>query len=140
MCTVSQVTASQTKQATFHSGILLQTSASINKACCQVSDKKTQADDFIIKNRHALMGWTARCLSACESEGAGKCARCYYPSLCSVTFHQENVPPLPLFLFSPHLCVLSPPTALLLLFLSCQHASGFHQARCTGEPEHRVYQ
>lgn len=40
MCTVSQVTASQTKQATFHSGTLLQTSASINKACCQISDKK----------------------------------------------------------------------------------------------------
>lgn len=55
------------------------------------------------------MGWTARCLSACENEGAGKCARCYYPSLRSVTFHQENVPPLPLFLFSPHLCVLPPP-------------------------------
>lgn len=37
---VYRFTGSQTKQATFHSGTLLQTSASINKACCQISDKK----------------------------------------------------------------------------------------------------
>lgn len=40
MCTVSKVTASQTKQTTFHSGTLWQTPASLNKACCQITDKK----------------------------------------------------------------------------------------------------
>lgn len=41
---------------------------------------------------------------------------------------------------SPSVPLLSSPLRAPPRLLSCQHASGFHQARCTGEPEHRVYQ